>query len=141
MAGVRTFTIHPRKGEADPLDRRRKGGERVIFPVLTPVSRYPYHPTQPRTIMVGPTAEPVENKAPGHIDNWRLKQSSPRSQGAGISACDCIAEFAGLRVAADGEDFIIGLDGAGRASSTWPGITSPGLIAASPSPRWSSISA
>ena len=47
----------------------------------------------------------------------------------GISERDCIAEFAGLRAVADGEDFIIG-PSAQKGFINCAGIQSPGLTAA-----------
>jgi glycerol-3-phosphate dehydrogenase len=133
MAGVGDFKITPRKGEEYLLDKRLKGFiQRVIFPCPTPVSKgILVIPTYDGTLMVGPTATLIEDKtdltttaAGGAQVFSQVTQVVP-----GISARDCIAEFAGLRPVADGEDFIIG-------STSQPGfinvagIQSPGLTAA-----------
>ncbi len=133
MAGVRTFTIRPRKGEEYMLDKRVQGlVKRVIFPCPTPVSKgILVIPTFDGTIMVGPTAQHVDDKqdltttAAGADEVFAAVQRMV----PGISARDCIAEFAGLRAAADGEDFIIGPT-AKPGFINVAGIQSPGLTAA-----------
>ncbi|MBV7339337.1 NAD(P)/FAD-dependent oxidoreductase [Chloroflexi bacterium TSY] len=133
MAGVGTFTIHPRKGEEYLLDKRLRGlVKRVIFPCPTPVSKgVLVIPTFDGTIMVGPTAYNTNDKeeqtttmAGGEEVFASVRQLVP-----GISERDCIAEFAGLRAPADGEDFIIGPT-AKRGFINVAGIQSPGLTAA-----------
>lgn len=133
MAGVRDFTIHPRKGEEYLLDKRLAGlVQHVIFPCPSPVSKgILVIPTFDGTIMVGPTADPVEDKedlstsTAGAAAIFR----SVRTLVPGISERDCIAEFAGLRAPAEGEDFIIGPT-AKRGFINVAGIQSPGLTAA-----------
>lgn len=133
LAGVRTFTIQPRKGEEYLLDKRLKGlVNHVIFPCPTPVSKgILIIPTFDGTLMVGPTAESVNDKE----DRTTTMAGSAEIFAAvqrlapGISERDCIAEFAGVRAAADGEDFIIGST-AKRGFLNVAGIQSPGLTAA-----------
>lgn len=133
LAGVQTFTIHPRKGEEYLLDKRLTGlVKHVIFPCPTPVSKgILVIPTFDGTIMVGPTAEETDDKddfttsiAGSHAVFAAVRQIVP-----GISERDCIAEFAGLRAPASGEDFIIGPT-ARRGFINAAGIQSPGLTAA-----------
>ena len=133
LAGVRRFTIRPRKGEEYLLDRRLAGVvHRIIFPCPTPVSKgILVIPTYDGTIMVGPTAEAVDDRedrattqAGGDAVFGAVKQVVP-----GISERDCIAEFAGLRAVADTEDFVIGPT-AQRGFINVAGIQSPGLTAA-----------
>lgn len=133
LAGVRTFSIHPRKGEEYLLDKRLRGlVQRVIFPCPTPLSKgILVIPTFDGTIMVGPTAHPTEDRedrtttaAGGDEVFAAVQQLVP-----GISARDCIAEFAGLRAVADGDDFVIGPT-AKRGFIHVAGIQSPGLTAA-----------
>jgi glycerol-3-phosphate dehydrogenase len=133
MAGAGDFTIHPRKGEEYLLDKRLHGiVTHVIFPCPTPVSKgILVIPTYDGTIMVGPTAEAVADKhdlttsaAGGAAIFDAVTQLVP-----GISARDCIAEFAGVRAPADGEDFIIGPT-TKRGFINVAGIQSPGLTAA-----------
>ncbi|MEQ8999600.1 MAG: NAD(P)/FAD-dependent oxidoreductase [Coleofasciculus sp. B1-GNL1-01] len=133
MAGVQPFTIRPRKGEEYILDKRLMGlVKRVIFPCPTPVSKgILVIPTYDGTIMVGPTAEMVDDKedlttsvAGGQTVFQMVRQVVP-----GISPRDCIAEFAGLRAVTETEDFIIGpTDKKGFINVA--GIQSPGLTAA-----------
>jgi len=133
MAGVRTFTIHPRKGEEYMLDKRLKGlVKRVIFPCPTPVSKgVLVIPTFDGTIMVGPTAESVEDKEDLTTSTAGAESifAQVRRLAPGISERDCIAEFAGLRAPAEGEDFIIGPT-AKKGFINVAGIQSPGLTAA-----------
>lgn len=133
MAGVRTFTIYPRKGEEYLLDKRLMGlVDHVIFPCPTAVSKgILVIPTFDGTIMVGPTAHLIEERddlstsmAGGAEVFNAVKQIVP-----GISPRDCIAEFAGLRAATENEDFIIGPT-AKRGFINVAGIQSPGLTAA-----------
>ncbi len=133
MAGVGNFTIRPRKGEEYLLDKRLKGFvKRVLFPCPTPVSKgILLIPTYDGTLMVGPTAETIDDKydltttAPGGAKVF----DSVRQVVPGIGPRDCIAEFAGLRPVADSEDFIIGPTSK-RGFINVAGIQSPGLTAA-----------
>ena len=133
MAGVGDFTIHPRKGEEYILDKRLRGlVKRLLFPVPTPSSKgILVIPTFDGTLMVGPTAHETEDR-----HDLTTTQSgsdevfeSVRRIVPGISERDCIAEFAGLRAAVDGEDFIIGPTAA-KGFINVAGIQSPGLTAA-----------
>ena len=133
MAGVGDFTISARKGEEYLLDKRLKGlVKRIIFPCPTPTSKgVLVIPTFDGTIMVGPTANPVEARDDLTTSEGGGAQIFDQVQRTvpGISARDCIAEFAGLRAVADGEDFIIGPT-ARKGFINVAGIQSPGLTAA-----------
>lgn len=133
LAGVRTFTIQPRKGEEYLLDKRLQGlVKHVIFPCPSPVSKgILIIPTYDGTLMVGPTADDT----PGRDD---LSTSSQGAQAvfaavgqlvAGISEKDVIAQFAGLRASTSDDDFIIGPT-VRRGFLNAAGIQSPGLTAA-----------
>jgi glycerol-3-phosphate dehydrogenase len=133
LAGVHTFDIHPRKGEEYLLDKRLQGlVKHVIFPCPSPVSKgILIIPTYDGTLMVGPTAA-------DSLDRDDLTTSNAGSQtvfdavrqlAPGISEKDVIAQFAGLRAPADGEDFIIGPT-TKRGFINAAGIQSPGLTAA-----------
>jgi len=132
MAGAGGFRIRARKGEEYLLDKRLKGMvRRIIFPCPTPHSKgILVIPTYDGTLMVGPTAVFVEDKderttsAAGSDEIFAaVHRFAP-----GISERDCIAEFAGLRAVADGEDFIIG-PSAQKGFINCAGIQSPGLTA------------
>lgn len=133
LAGVRDFTIRPRKGEEYLLDKRLAGlVGRVIFPCPSPVSKgILIIPTYDGTLMVGPTAQSIRDKheltttmAGGELIFAAVKRLVP-----GISERDCIAEFAGLRAVANEEDFIIGPTRR-KGFINVAGIQSPGLTAA-----------
>jgi len=133
MAGVVTFRIRPRKGEEYLLDKRLRGFvKRIIFPLPTPTSKgILVIPTFDGTLMVGPTAHETEDR--GDITTTLAGSDevfdSVRRVVPGISERDCIAEFAGLRAAVEGEDFIIGPTAA-KGFINVAGIQSPGLTAA-----------
>ncbi|MGC9524598.1 MAG: NAD(P)/FAD-dependent oxidoreductase [Limnospira sp.] len=133
FAGVRNFTIKPRKGEEYLLDKRLVGlVKRVIFPCPTPVSKgILVIPTYDGTLMVGPTAEMVDDKTDLTTtqEGGQKVFSSVTRTVPGISPRDCIAEFAGLRAVAEGEDFIIGTTSK-KGFINVAGIQSPGLTAA-----------
>ncbi len=133
MAGVGTFDIHPRKGEELLLDKRLEGIVRhIIFPCPTPISKgILVIPTLDGTIMIGPSAQEVTAK---DEVTTTMEGGSEVFAGAqrlvpGIQMRDCIAEFAGLRAIADGDDFIIGTTVA-HGFVNVAGIQSPGLTAA-----------
>lgn len=133
MAGVQTFTILPRKGEEYLLDKRLAGMvKRVIFPCPTPVSKgILVIPTFDGTIMVGPTAHDTLDRADLATTASGAEEvfTAVKTLVPGISERDCIAEFAGLRAAASGDDFIIGPT-ARKGFINVAGIQSPGLTAA-----------
>jgi len=133
MVGLLEPTIRGRKGEEYLLDKRLAGiVHRTIFPCPTPTSKgILVIPTFDGTIMVGPTAQAVEDledvttTAVGATKAFDLA----RRLVPGISERDCIAEFAGIRAVAGSNDFVIGptsVPGFFNAA----GIQSPGLTAA-----------
>jgi len=133
MVGLMEPTIRGRKGEEYLLDKRLEGiVTRTIFPCPTPTSKgILVIPTFDGTIMVGPTAQAVEDledvttTAVGAATTFDLA----RRLVPGISERDCIAEFAGVRAVATGNDFVIGpTPVAGFFNAA--GIQSPGLTAA-----------
>lgn len=133
LAGVRTFTIQPRKGEEYLLDKRLQGlVKRVIFPCPTPLSKgILIIPTFDGTLMVGPTAESIsekEDRATTRAGSAAIFAAVQRLA-PGISERDCIAEFAGVRAVTTSEDFIIG-PSAKQGFFQVAGIQSPGLTAA-----------
>lgn len=133
MAGDDSLKISPRKGEEYILDKRLEGlVKRLLFPCPTPNSKgILVIPTFDGTLMVGPTAHPTPDKE--DVTTTRLGSdevfSFVRRMVPGISERDCIAQFAGLRAAEQGNDFVIGpsvIDGLINVA----GIQSPGLTAA-----------
>ncbi|MCP5367734.1 MAG: NAD(P)/FAD-dependent oxidoreductase [Hyphomicrobiales bacterium] len=132
-AGAGDFRIRPRKGEEYLLDKRLRGlVRRIIFPCPTATSKgVLVIPTFDGTIMVGPTANPIDDKGDLSTSSEGSDEvfDQVRRTVPGISPRDCIAEFAGLRAVADGEDFIIG-PSAVKGFINVAGIQSPGLTAA-----------
>jgi len=133
LAGLRDFTIQPRKGEEYLLDRRLEGIVRhIVYPLPTAHTKgILIIPTYDGTIMVGPTADDQDDKfdvattAVGSEEVFRaIRDLCPA-----ITPRDTIAEFAGLRPAADQGDFIIGPTRM-RGFINVAGIQSPGLTAA-----------
>jgi glycerol-3-phosphate dehydrogenase len=133
MVGLDGPAIRGRKGEEYLLDKRLAGiVTRTIFPCPTPTSKgVLVIPTFDGTTMVGPTAHPVDDlddvttTANGAGEVFAMA----RRLVPGISERDCIAEFAGVRPVAAGDDFVIGptaVSGFFNAA----GIQSPGLTAA-----------
>jgi glycerol-3-phosphate dehydrogenase len=133
MVGLAEPVIRGRKGEEYLLDKRLAGiVQRTIFPCPTPTSKgILVIPTFDGTIMVGPTAHAVEDledvttTAVGAAETFDLA----RRLVPGISERDCIAEFAGIRAVASGNDFVIGTT-AVTGFLNAAGIQSPGLTAA-----------
>jgi glycerol-3-phosphate dehydrogenase len=132
MVGAGGFTIRARKGEEYLLDKRLDGYvKRIIFPCPTPTSKgILLIPTFDGTLMVGPTAVPATKEdlttsAEGSAEVF----AGARKLAPGISEADTIAEFAGLRAVADGEEFVLGSSRvAGFVQAA--GMQSPALTAA-----------
>ncbi len=133
MAGAGTFAIHPRKGEEYLLDKRLQGlVKRVIFPCPTPVSKgILVIPTYDGTIMIGPTAEDVDDRENVSTSATGAEQVMRAAQELvpGIQPRDIIGQFAGVRAVADSDDFVIGPTNR-RGFVNAAGIQSPGLTAA-----------
>lgn len=133
MVGLDDLVIGARKGEEYLLDRRLAGiVKHTIFPCPTRTSKgVLVIPTFDGTIMVGPTADPVDDKddlsttAEGGSRVFEMA----RRLVPGISERDCIAEFAGLRAITPDDDFVIGPTAVPGFFNV-AGIQSPGLTAA-----------
>ena len=132
MVGIDDLEIRARKGEEYLLDKRLRGYvTRLIFPSPTPTSKgVLVIPTYDGTLMVGPTShwsekDDLSTSAEGAAEVFeKVRRLAP-----GISERDCIAEFAGLRAVATGEDFILGASAVPGFIQA-AGIQSPGLTAA-----------
>ena len=137
MVGLADFKILPRKGEEYMLDKRTKGlVRRLIFPLPNRTTKgILIIPTFDGTIMVGPTAQAVEDREDFATSSrgaeevfGYIKRLCPS-----IDARDAITAFAGLRAVSDTNDFVIGrtrvkgfVNVAGTQS---PGLTSAPAIA------------
>ncbi|MDJ0770565.1 MAG: NAD(P)/FAD-dependent oxidoreductase [Ilumatobacter sp.] len=133
MVGLETFRLTGRKGEEYLLDKRLRGMvKRIIFPCPTPTSKgILVIPTFDGTLMVGPTAHPAGDRddTTTTADGAREVFESVQRLVPGISAGDCIAEFAGVRAVTDTGDFVVGAtEVPGFVNAA--GIQSPGLTAA-----------
>ena len=133
MAGLEGIEIVIRKGEEYLLDKRRRGlVSRVIYPCPSATTKGTLViPTYDGTIMVGPTAEEVDD--PEDRDTTtdgaqRVLEGAQRLVPS-VSERDVIAQFAGSRAVLRSEDFVIEPAGP-RGFVNVAGIQSPGLTAA-----------
>ena len=134
ILGGESFKIYPRKGEEYLLDRNSAAyPDKVIFPVPLPHSKgVLVIPTAGGTTMVGPTADPVEDKE----DTSTTTQSKEkiftlaRRMVPSVSERDLISSFSGSRPVMEGnEDFYIRVSGETPNLIQAAGIQSPGLTA------------
>ena len=135
MAGCRTFTIHPRKGEEYLLDKRLQGlVKRVIFPCPTPVSKgILVIPTYDGTIMVGPTAESVDDRedlttsAAGAYAVFRAVQQVVPGISAGIALAARLGVSLTHRDYAQSVRFLTGHSQQGKLPSNldWKSLVDP----------------
>ena len=133
LLGMNDFSIHPRKGEEYLLDKRLKGiVKRLIFPTPQPKSKgILIIPTFDGTMMVGPTAEDMDDRenVDTSLEGSKKVFESVRKYCSAISERDTITEFAGLRAVSSTNDFIIGPTSV-KGFINVAGIQSPGLTAA-----------
>ncbi len=130
MVDCASFHITPRKGEEYMLDKRLKGlVRRLIFPLPTKTTKGTLLiPTFDGTIMVGPTAEDVEDRQDVSTSGRGAQQvfDFAKRLCPAIGPRDAITAFAGLRAVSDTNDFIIDKT-AVRGFINVAGIQSPGL--------------
>jgi glycerol-3-phosphate dehydrogenase len=133
MAGIKGFEISGRKGEEYLLDKRLRHLVRhVIYPCPTAVTKGTLViPTYDGTIMLGPTAEEVDD-----LEDTKTTTAGESNVFDGarrlvpsLSERDIIAQFAGTRATIEGDDFLIGTTEAPGFINV-AGIQSPGLTAA-----------
>jgi glycerol-3-phosphate dehydrogenase len=134
MFGAESYTIRSRKGEEFILDRGSATvPRRVIFPVPAAKSKgVLVIPTVEGTVMLGPTAEEVDDKedtstTPENLE--RVLDLATRMV-PGISRRDIITSFAGLRPTLPGDDFFVDRSRQAPRFIQVAGIQSPGLTAA-----------
>ncbi len=133
MVEANNFSISPRKGEEYLLDRRLQGiVTHLIFPPPSTTSKgVLIIPTVDGPIMVGPTAEDIDNRE----DLSTSYSGADKVFAAVLKSCpsiserDTITEFAGLRAVSENNDFIIELSPVINFYNI-VGIQSPGLTAA-----------
>lgn len=133
MVGADNFKILPRKGEEYLLDRRLQGiVTHLIFPTPSATSKgVLIIPTVDGPIMVGPTAEDVDNRDDFSTSFAGASKifAAVRKSCPAISERDTITEFAGLRAVSDTNDFVIEPSPL-KGFYNVAGIQSPGLTAA-----------
>jgi len=130
--GGEEFAVQGRKGEYYLLDRLTKARpSRVVFPVPTAVSKgMLIVPTVEGTVLLGPTAEPVDDKEDSSTTREQLETvlRSARNMIPSISETDVITSFAGIRPVVN-EDFFIEISARAPGLVQVAGIQSPGLTA------------
>ena len=132
LAGIRSFTIRPRKGQEFLLDKKRASmTNHLIFPLPSATSKgVIVIRTSDGNPMIGPTAEDIEDKDDFSTTEEGLRYvfDQARRMVPAVSESDIIAYFAGLRPVA-GDDFIIRHEDAVPGFINVAGIQSPGLTA------------
>lgn len=127
------YTITPRKGEEFLLEREAAGfPNHVIFPVPVRNSKgVLVIPTVEGTMMLGPTAEVVEDKADTATTQENLDRvfSQAMHMVPTISQREIITAFSGSRPVLPGNDFYIGVSKTAPGFLQVAGIQSPGLTA------------
>jgi glycerol-3-phosphate dehydrogenase len=128
------YSIVPRKGEEFLLDKNAPGfPNHVIFPVPVKNSKgVLVIPTVEGTMMIGPTAEQVQDKEDFATTSENLEKvfNLAMKMIPVISKKDIITSFAGLRPSIEGDDFYINLSKKRKHFIHVAGIQSPGLTAA-----------
>jgi len=138
--GAEEFTIVPRKGEEFLLERNAGGfPNHVVFPAPGRHTKgMLVIPTVEGTIMIGPTADEVEDKEDFETtaDNLEKVFASAMYMIQGISRREIITSFAGLRPVLEGNDFYIDISAKAPHVTQAAGIQSPGLTAAPAIALW-----
>lgn len=133
MVGLDDFQIRPRKGEEYMLDKRLMGlVRRLVFPLPTKTTKGTLIiPTFDGTIMVGPTAEDVQDREDVSTTARGAEAvfAAVRTLCPAIDPRDAITAFAGLRAVSSTNDFVIGPTKV-KGFLNVAGIQSPGLTAA-----------
>jgi glycerol-3-phosphate dehydrogenase len=131
MFGGEGFTIRPRKGELIVFDKlARRLLHSIVLPVPTARTKgVLVAPTVYGNVLVGPTAEDVEDRA--DLSTTAAGLSSLLAAGRkilpGLAAEEVTASYAGLRAATDHSDYVIRVSGRYACAA---GIRSTGLSAA-----------
>ena len=133
LAGDRSLSIRPRKGEYLLFDRTAPSIGKIIFQTPSALGKgVLVAPTVDGNSFVGPTAVDQDDKtdlsvSAASIDN--LKARGHRSV-PGLDFGKVITSFAGLRAITDKHDFIIGMSASCDRLLNLAGICSPGLTSA-----------
>ena len=131
MVGDDSFSVNPRRGEYLLLDREAGGiVSSTIFRCPSKMGKgVLVTPTVDGNLLVGPTAEDIENKADTSTTaaGLALVRSLASAPVSGINFGKVITSFTGLRSTGSTGDFIINTSGEGFVNCA--GIESPGLSA------------
>ena len=131
LAGDDSFTITPRKGQF-MLVEEDHGIEQIILPVPNRVSKgILVTPTVFGGLMLGPTAEDVDNKGDLATTGAGLQaiRDGLRNLVPDVARVDSVRQFAGLRAVGSESDYIIRSSTAGPRLLHVAGIRSTGLSA------------
>ena len=126
MAGDDSFAIYPRKGEFfvfDPPDGEPL--ERILLPVPTKRTKgVLVFPTLDGKIVAGPTAHDGEDKGDWSVRPEAAGEVLPKARAMlpALEGAEPIAEYAGLRPAGRGVNYVIG------ASAACPGLVNVAAI-------------
>lgn len=134
------LTITPRRGEYLMIDKAYAGAFRsTVFQVPTAMGKgVLVSPTVDGTLIVGPTAEDVADKADTRTTAAgldKIRQSAGRVWN-GFPITGVIATFAGLRAHGDRGDFVLGEPPDATGFFNAAAIESPGLTAAPAIAEW-----
>ena len=131
MVGDDSFSVNPRRGEYLLLDREAVGIiSSTIFRCPSKMGKgVLVTPTVDGNLLVGPTAEDIEDKEDTSTTSagLALVRSLASAQVSGINFGKVITSFTGLRATGSTGDFIISTVGEGFVNCA--GIESPGLSA------------
>ncbi len=134
MVGDDSFTITPRRGEYELLDKTQ--GKMVRSTIFQPPTKMGkgilVTPTVDGNLLTGPTSENIEDKEDTATTAAGLEKVQTLAQKSvpGINYRMVITSFTGLRACSDTHDFVIGpAKGAPRMIHA-AGIESPGLTSA-----------
>jgi glycerol-3-phosphate dehydrogenase len=128
------LAITPRRGEYLMIDKAYEGTFRAtVFQVPTPMGKgVLVSPTVDGTLIVGPTAENITDKADTRTTAAgleKIRQAASRTWNA-LPLSGVIATFAGLRARGDRDDFVVGEPPDAPGFFNAAAIESPGLTAA-----------
>lgn len=133
-AGDDSFTIYPRKGEYILFDKAVSNVvNAAIFPTPSKVSKgILVAPTVHGNLFIGPDANDIGDKEDHSTSSHSFEGliSSAQRLVPNLPLRAAITQFAGLRAAADGGDFVIRPSTQVRGLIHAAGIQSPGLTAA-----------
>ncbi len=132
MAGVGDFQVLPRRGEYFLLEKNLNLVNHILFPLPSKMGKgITLTPTVDGNVLLGPTAEDVEDKEDVGTTRDGLDEaiSGARKLIPKASKANVVSTFAGLRAVSNTNDFVLGetrVEGFVNAA----GIQSPGLGAA-----------